>query len=203
MRFVVGRRRRHDAGENRRGGVQPRCAQSRFADSRADAGNPAGEAASTRTDSKTTAAGLLAATTSPTASKFAQDSRVSRRGTGSASPLRVAQPSTTYEPGDTTSTVLYGIVRDHFETCRSQAASLRDGAGLPTFVEQEFRDFLRCGCLAGGFACCRCAAVNAAPRPHAGECGRRQASEQRAGAVGGRAANVFAGGRRRGACRCR
>jgi hypothetical protein len=70
----------------------------------------------------------------------------------------VAQPSTTYEPSDPTSTVLYGIVRDHFETFRTQAASLRDGDGLPKFVEQEFRDFLWCGCLAGGFARFRCAA---------------------------------------------
>jgi hypothetical protein len=31
---------------------------------------------------------------------------------------------------------------------RWHAASLRDGDGLPRFVEQEFRDFLRCGCLA-------------------------------------------------------
>jgi len=76
----------------------------------------------------------------------------------SASPWRVAQPSTTYEPGDPTSTVLFGIVRDHFETFRNQAASLRGGDGLPRFVEQEFRDFLRCGCLAGGFARFRCAA---------------------------------------------
>jgi hypothetical protein len=53
---------------------------------------------------------------------------------------------------------LYGIVRDHFETFRAHAASLRDGEGLPRFVEQEFRDFLRCGCLAGGFARFRCTA---------------------------------------------
>jgi len=70
----------------------------------------------------------------------------------------VAQPSTTYEPGDPTTTVLFGIVRDHFETFRAQAASLRDGDGLPKFIEQEFRDFLRCGCLAAGFARFRCAA---------------------------------------------
>ncbi len=70
----------------------------------------------------------------------------------------MAQPSTTYELGDPTSTVLYGIVREHFETFRAQAASLRHGDGLPKFVEQEFRDFLRCGCLAGGFARFRCAA---------------------------------------------
>ena len=70
----------------------------------------------------------------------------------------MAPLSTTYAPGDPTSTVLYGIVRDHFETFRAQASSLRDGEGLPRFVEQEFRDFLRCGCLAGGFARFRCAA---------------------------------------------
>jgi hypothetical protein len=52
--------------------------------------------------------------------------------------------------------VLYQIVRDHFETFRVQAASLRDGDGLPRFVEQEFRDFLQCGWLAGGFARFRC-----------------------------------------------
>ena len=37
-------------------------------------------------------------------------------------------------------------------------AGLRDGEGLPRFVEQEFRDFLRCGCLAAGFARFRCTA---------------------------------------------
>ena len=44
--------------------------------------------------------------------------------------MRVAQPSSVYEPRDPTSTVLYGIVRDHFETFRAHAASLRDGDGL-------------------------------------------------------------------------
>jgi Transposase zinc-binding domain len=72
--------------------------------------------------------------------------------------VRVAQPSSAYNPRDPASTILYGIVRDHFETFRAHAASLRDGEGLPRFVEQEFRDFLRCGCLAGGFARFRCTA---------------------------------------------
>jgi hypothetical protein len=70
----------------------------------------------------------------------------------------VAQPSSAYEPRDPTSSILYGIVRDHFETFRAHAASLRDGEGLPRFVEQEFRDFLKCGCLAGDFARFRCTA---------------------------------------------
>jgi Transposase zinc-binding domain len=33
---------------------------------------------------------------------------------------------------------------------------LRDGEGLPRFVEEEFQAFLRCGWLAGGFARFRC-----------------------------------------------
>ena len=37
------------------------------------------------------------------------------------------------------------VVRDHFETFRTQAADLRDGAGLPGFVEREFHKFLQCG----------------------------------------------------------
>jgi hypothetical protein len=70
----------------------------------------------------------------------------------------VVRLSSAYEPRDPTSTILHQILRDHFEAFRAHAASLRDGDGLPRFVEQEFRDFLRCGCLAGGFARFRCAA---------------------------------------------
>jgi hypothetical protein len=70
----------------------------------------------------------------------------------------VAEPSTTYTPRRPGDGTLYQIVRDHFETFRAQAASLRDGEGLPRFVEQEFQDFLRCGWLAGGFARFRCGA---------------------------------------------
>jgi hypothetical protein len=44
--------------------------------------------------------------------------------------------------------VVYQVVRDHFERFRAQAAGLRDGQGLPRFVEEEFRAFLRCGCVA-------------------------------------------------------
>ena len=69
---------------------------------------------------------------------------------------RVAQPSTTYEPRRPVQHVLHQIVLEHFATFRAQAAGLRDGEGLPRFVEQEFRDFLRCGRLAGGFARFRC-----------------------------------------------
>ena len=64
----------------------------------------------------------------------------------------MARPSTVYEPRSPAHGALYQIVHDHFETFRAQAACLRDGEGLPRFVEQEFRDFLQCGWLAGGFA---------------------------------------------------
>jgi len=49
------------------------------------------------------------------------------------------------------------VVRDYFETFRARATTLRDGGGLPRFVEEEFRAFLGCGSLAGGLArfCCR------------------------------------------------
>ena len=73
-----------------------------------------------------------------------------------ATALGVAQPSTRYEPRHPAQRVLHQIVREHFETFRAQAAVLRDGKGLPRLVEQEFRDFLTCGCLAAGFARFRC-----------------------------------------------
>jgi hypothetical protein len=69
----------------------------------------------------------------------------------------VALPSVEYTPRDPGGSVLQQIVREHFETFRAEAAHLRDGEGLPRFVEQEFRNFLTCGCLAGGFARFHCA----------------------------------------------
>jgi hypothetical protein len=100
----------------------------------------------------------------------------------------VAQPSTAYEPRDPTSTVLYGIVRDHFETFRAQAASLREGEGLPRFVEREFREFLTCGCLAAGFARFHChacghdrlVAFSCKGRGFCPSCGSRRMSERAA-----------------------
>ena len=68
----------------------------------------------------------------------------------------MASPSTTYQPRQPAAGVLHQVVREHFETFLTQAADLRDGEGLPSFVEQEFRDFLRCGSLGGGFARFRC-----------------------------------------------
>ena len=64
--------------------------------------------------------------------------------------------SVSYERRSPETSLLARVVRSHFETFRTQAASLRDGEGLPRFVEQAFRDVLRCGWLAGGFARFRC-----------------------------------------------
>jgi Putative transposase/Transposase zinc-binding domain len=68
----------------------------------------------------------------------------------------VLEATGTYKPRDPAQSVLSQLVRDHFETFRAQAASLRDGEGLPRFVEREFREFLTCGCLAAGFARFHC-----------------------------------------------
>jgi ribosomal protein S27AE len=64
----------------------------------------------------------------------------------------MARPSTSYEPRCPAASVLHRIVQDHLETFLAEAARMRDGEGVPQFVERAFRDCLRCGFLAGGFA---------------------------------------------------
>ena len=55
------------------------------------------------------------------------------------------------------------VVRDHYETFRVEAAWLRDGEGLPRFVEEEFAAFLRCG-VAGSRGASRGSGAPAAVR---------------------------------------
>jgi hypothetical protein len=50
----------------------------------------------------------------------------------------VLAPSLEYTPRAPGRSVLYQNVREHFETFRADAAHLRDGEGLPRFVEEEF-----------------------------------------------------------------
>ena len=69
----------------------------------------------------------------------------------------MTSPVTTYRPRQPPAGVLHQVVREHLETFLTQAADLRDGEGLSGFVEQEFRNFLRCGSLGGGFARFQCA----------------------------------------------
>jgi hypothetical protein len=67
-----------------------------------------------------------------------------------------------YQPRATTQGVLYRVIDEHRETFLDAAAQHGDGHRLPTFVEQEFRDFLTCGVLAHGFARLRCGEPTAA-----------------------------------------
>jgi len=62
----------------------------------------------------------------------------------------------TYRPRQAECGVLHDVVRTHLENFLREAAHRADGAGLPQFVEQEFREFLTCGVLAHGFARLRC-----------------------------------------------
>jgi hypothetical protein len=61
-----------------------------------------------------------------------------------------------YEPRRAADSILYQVVRDHYETFSVSAESWRAGAGLPRFIDEEFRGFLSCGWRAGGFARFRC-----------------------------------------------
>jgi Transposase zinc-binding domain len=84
-----------------------------------------------------------------------------------------------YRPRDAEHAVLYHVIDEHLdaflETTRRQA----DGAPLPAFVEQEFRDFLACGVLAHGFArlrCSECALERLVPFSCKGEASARAAA---------------------------
>ena len=59
----------------------------------------------------------------------------------------MALPSGTYAPRDPAASVLYQVVRDHYHTFRAEASQIREGEGLPRFVDDEFDAFLRCGWL--------------------------------------------------------
>ena len=56
-----------------------------------------------------------------------------------------------------TLTPLYPLVQHHLETFLAQAAEADPmGDGVPSWVERDFRAYLRCGILAHGFARARC-----------------------------------------------
>ncbi len=65
-------------------------------------------------------------------------------------------PAVEYTPRDPSASVVYAVVREHVEGFLAEATRWRDGQGVPRFVEVEFRAFLGCGFLAGGFARFRC-----------------------------------------------
>jgi hypothetical protein len=53
-------------------------------------------------------------------------------------------------------TVLHQIIALHLEAFLAAVAAAGDGAGLPQFVEREFREFRLCGVFEGGVARFQC-----------------------------------------------
>ena len=60
-----------------------------------------------------------------------------------------------YTPRQAERTVLHQVVREHLGTFLATTART-DPAGLPAFLEQEFRGFLDCGIWSRGFARFHC-----------------------------------------------
>jgi hypothetical protein len=67
----------------------------------------------------------------------------------------VAALAPAYAPRRPTETVLYALVRQHLESFLAYAREHYD-KGLPRYVEQELRAFLKCGLFAGGFSRAHC-----------------------------------------------
>ncbi|HEX9885503.1 MAG TPA: transposase zinc-binding domain-containing protein [Longimicrobiales bacterium] len=62
-----------------------------------------------------------------------------------------------YRPRRPTTTPLYPVVQHHLETFLARAEDEDPtGWGVLSFVERDFRAYLRCGILAHGFARARC-----------------------------------------------
>ena len=61
-----------------------------------------------------------------------------------------------YRPRDAEHTVLHQVIAEHLEPFLRTVAEAGDGAGLPQFVEREFRDFLLCGVYEAGVARFQC-----------------------------------------------
>ena len=69
--------------------------------------------------------------------------------------VAVAALAPAYAPRRPTETVLYGLVRQHLESFLAHAREHYDG-GLPRYVEQELRAYLKCGVFSEGFTRCHC-----------------------------------------------
>jgi hypothetical protein len=93
-----------------------------------------------------------------------------------------------YEPRSPTGTILHHVVRTHLERFLAETAAATDGAGVPRFIEREFRKFLGCGVLSRGFARVRCDACrferlvpfSCKARAVCPSCGGRRMAEQAA-----------------------
>jgi hypothetical protein len=67
----------------------------------------------------------------------------------------VAALAPAYLPRRPTETVLYGLVRQHLESFLAHAREHYEG-GLPRYVEQELRAYLKCGVFSEGFTRAHC-----------------------------------------------
>ena len=93
-----------------------------------------------------------------------------------------------YRPRDAEHTVLHQVIALHLEAFLGAAAEAGDGAGLPQFVEREFREFLTCGVVEHGaarFRCEGCAHEHLVPfsckgRAWCPSCGGRRMTERAA-----------------------
>jgi len=98
-----------------------------------------------------------------------------------------------YRPRDAEHGVRYRVIDEYLDAFLETVRRHADGAPLPAFVEQEFRDFLTCGVLAHGFArlrCTECALERLVPfsckgRGFCPSCGGRRMAEGAARLVDG------------------
>src|SRR5262249_30310986 len=70
------------------------------------------------------------------------------RGMGCVAPV--------YRPRDAEHTVLHQVIAENLEAFLGAVTEAGDGAGLPQFVEREFREFLLCGVYEAGVARFQC-----------------------------------------------
>jgi hypothetical protein len=68
----------------------------------------------------------------------------------------IALQRAVYRPRDAEHTVLHQVIAERLEVFLRTVAAAGDGAGLPQFVEREFREFLTCGVFEHGVAQFRC-----------------------------------------------
>jgi hypothetical protein len=114
-------------------------------------------------------------------------------GAGRAYVAAMALSAGDYRPRDAEHAVLYRVIDAHLDVFLETARHHADGAPLPGFVEQEFREFLTCGILAHGFArlrCTECALERLVPfsckgRGFCPSCGGRRMTEGAARLVDG------------------
>ena len=93
-----------------------------------------------------------------------------------------------YRPRDAEHTVLHQVIAEHLEAFLGAVAEAGGGAGLPQFVEREFREFLLCGVYEAGvarFQCEGCAREHLVPYSCKGRgwcpsCGGRRMTERAA-----------------------